>query len=60
MSINIELPRVTFVSRIIRQAGKDPYKIHKKIITIPSDFWDDVAELEKRKQIKVTIEEAYD
>jgi hypothetical protein len=60
MSINIEMPRVTFVSRINRMATKEPYKIHKKIITIPSDFWNDVEELEKRKQIKVTIEEAYD
>jgi hypothetical protein len=60
MSINIEMPRVTFVSRINRMATKEPYKIHKKTITIPSDFWNDVEELEKRKQIKVTIEEAYD
>ena len=60
MSMNIEMPKVTFVSKIIRQASKEPYKIQKKIITIPSDFWSDVEELEKKKQIKVTIEEAYD
>jgi hypothetical protein len=58
MSINIEMPKVTFVSKIIRQTSKD--RIQKKIINIPKDFWDEIEELEKRKQIKVTIEEAYD
>jgi hypothetical protein len=58
MSINIEMPKVTFVSKITQQATKD--RIQKKIINIPRDFWDEIEELEKRKQIKVTIEEAYD
>lgn len=52
------MPRVTFVSKIIRISTKD--KLQKKIITIPRDFWDEVEDLEERKQIKVTIEEAYD
>jgi hypothetical protein len=58
MSVNIELPKVTFVSKIILISTKE--KLQKKIITIPKDFWDDVKELEERKQVKVTIEEAYD
>lgn len=28
-------------------------KLQKKIITIPRDFWDDVMELQERKQIKL-------
>lgn len=58
MSVNIVMPRVTFVSKIISISAKD--KLQKKIITIPRDFWDEVGELEDKKQIKVTIEEAYD
>ena len=58
MSVNIELPKVTFVSKIIEVSAND--KLQKKIITIPRDFWEEVKELQKRKQIKITIEEAYD
>jgi hypothetical protein len=49
-----ELPKVTFVSKISRM-GK-----HKKMITIPRDFWEDIAPLELKKQVKVTVEEAYE
>ena len=52
------MPKVTFVSKIIEVSAND--KLQKKIITIPRDFWEEVKELQKRKQIKITIEEAYD
>lgn len=50
----VELPKITFVSRISRM-GKQ-----KMIITVPRSFWEDMEPLEQRKQVKVTVEEAYD
>jgi hypothetical protein len=49
-----ELPKVTFVSKI-SMMGKQ-----KVIITVPRDFWEEIEPLRQRKQVKVTVEEAYD
>ena len=46
--------RIIFVSKISKM-GND-----LKYIRIPSDFWNEIKELEKRKQVKVTVEEAYE
>jgi dTDP-4-dehydrorhamnose 3,5-epimerase-like enzyme len=50
----VELPKVTFVSRISMMGQQ------KMIITVPRGFWEDVEPLKQRKQVKVTVEEAYD
>jgi hypothetical protein len=58
MSITIEVPRVTFVSRISQMIAKD--RVQKVIITVPRDFWEEIEPLRQKKQVKVTIEEAYE
>ena len=58
MNISIELPKVTFVSKISQMIAKD--RVQKVIITVPRDFWEDVEPLRQKKQVKVTVEEAYD
>ena len=57
MNITIELPKVTFVSKISQMIAKD--RLQKVIITVPRDFWEDIEPL-RQKQVKVTVEEAYD
>ena len=58
MNISIELPKVTFVSKISQMIAKD--RVQKVIITVPRDFWEDVEPLRQKRQVKVTVEEAYD
>ena len=58
MNISIELPKVTFVSKISQMIAKD--RLQKVIITVPRDFWEDIEPLRQKKQVKVTVEEAYD
>lgn len=58
MNINIELPKVTFVSKVLQMIAKD--RVQKVIITVPRDFWDEIEPLRKKRQVKVTVEEAYD
>jgi hypothetical protein len=63
MSISIELPRVTFVSKITQIIAKDKNqneRIQKVIITVPRDFWDEIEPLRQKKQVKVIVEDAYD
>ena len=58
MNISIELPKVTFVSKVLQMIAKD--KVQKVIITVPRDFWEDIEPLRQKRQVKVTVEEAYD
>ena len=58
MNISIELPKVTFVSKVSQMIAKD--RVQKVIITVPRDFWEDVEPLRQKRQVKVTVEEAYD
>ena len=58
MNISIELPKVTFVSKISQMIAKD--RVQKVIITVPRDFWEEIEPLRQKKQVKVTVEEAYD
>ena len=58
MNISIELPKVTFVSKVSQMIAKD--RVQKVIITVTRDFWGDVEPLRQKKQVKVTVEEAYD
>jgi len=50
----ISQSKITFVGRISKMGDQ------KKFVTIPRNFWDLIKDLEKMKQVKVTIEEAYD
>ena len=54
----MELPKVTFVSKILQVIAKD--RVQKVIITVPRDFWEDIEPLRQKRQVKVTVEEAYD
>jgi hypothetical protein len=58
MNINIEVPKVTFVSKVLQMVAKD--KVQKVIITVPRDFWEEIEPLRQKRQVKVTVEEAYD
>ncbi len=58
MTVSIEVPRVTFVSKISQMVAKD--RVQKVIITVPRDFWEEIELLRQKKQVKVTVEDAYD
>jgi hypothetical protein len=50
----VSMPKVTFVSKISKMGNQ------KVIITVPRDFWEEIEPLRKIKQVKITVEEAYD
>jgi hypothetical protein len=58
MTVSIELPRVTFVSKISQMVAKD--RVQKVIITVPRDFWEEIEPLRQKKQVKVIVEDAYE